>query len=82
MVLVSHIFRACRRWVRLEKCVELLKRSSLVEAHLGNLGIRSGQQIQRFLVALRSYRAPLRVLDLHRNCLLPPMGEDMADPQV
>ena len=53
----------------------------LVEAHLGNLGIRSGQQIQRFLVALRSYRAPLRVLDLHRNCLLPPLGDDISDPQ-
>jgi hypothetical protein len=54
----------------------------LVEAHLGNLGIRSGGQIQRFLVALRSYRAPLRVLDLHRNCLLPPLGEDIVDPQA
>ena len=54
----------------------------LVEVHLGNLGIRSGQQIQRFLIALRSYRAPLRVLDLHRNCLLPPLGEDVVDPQA
>ena len=54
----------------------------LLEAHLGNLGIRSGQQVQRFLLALREYHAPLRVLDLHRNCLLPPMGEDITDPQI
>ena len=57
-------------------------RPPLTEAHLGNLGIRSGQQVQRFLRALRHYRAPLRVLDLHGNCLLPPLGDEIADPQL
>ena len=57
-------------------------RPPLTEAHLGNLGIRSGQQVQRFLHALRNYRAPLRVLDLHGNCLLPPLGDEIADPQL
>jgi hypothetical protein len=56
-------------------------RPPLAEVCMGNLGVRSGKQIQRFLQVLRSVDAPLRTLDLHGNCLLPSMGAGV-DPQA
>ena len=43
---------------------------------------RAAAAQQLVLRALRHYRAPLRVLDLHGNCLLPPVGDEIADPQL
>ena len=57
-------------------------RPQLCEAHLGNLGLTSGSQMQRLLRDLRHSRAPLSVLDLHGNCLLPPLSDETCDPHA